>query len=456
MRFSVICHWSLFLGLGLSGLACNETKDNTPRSGPVLTATIEQYESYKDYSPVFSGDGTKAVFLSKRVEKTPYAFLYDSGVDVKLSRITEKLGLTSEGAQENLASLNQSGSFVAINRKDTKSVTEQIFIASLADERKASLTQAQGARVSELSFAKGSDEFFAYTVNQASVSTIKVVKLTTNDAEIRFSEVGSFEGESAFRFISLSDGLRLVSFASDSSGAPRPIRIRSFVPSTGEWTLQASDIKLSTSEIDRGYSLSAAGLVTASTLSSPKVRYKLGSSATLGQNIEGEKVSVFDSLKVQNIFASEMSYPLETSNYSKTEPVWISSLSSSVDGETIVLTGIDAYSCKETNRQFQTIKLLRAKDAKTISVNFARKSGTQAWTDVISKPCDAYDTATGLELDLTIKNADFIGKDGDYYLIAIHSFIRFDEEIRLARFKVDFDSETVSDLTMTEISSNTL
>ncbi len=436
--------------------ACSDSTTKNDSTGPAITSTFDQYEAYKDYNPVFSSDGTKAVFLSKRVGKISKVYLFDKNHDQKLSLFSEKLGLAADEAQENLVSMNASGTLIALNRNDTKNFTDQIIVAAFGGEQKLAISVPEKVRVSELRFAKGSDEFLTYTLTESNTKVVKVVKLSSQNSELSQTEIGSFAGESHARILAVGTSLRLVSFAVNPKGGNRTAVVRTFDSASNEWTSNPNDIQLSISELERGIDVSPSGLFSVAKLVSPKQRQKLGTSATQGQDIIGEKMVIFDQLKVQNVFSSDAFSPVISASYLSHELAWISSLSSSLDGQFLVLTGLDAYSCKEAIRQFQTLKMIRTSDANTVSINFSRKSGSKEWTGVITKPCEIFDSNTGFEIDTTINKAEIIGRDGEFFLVAIHSFINGDEELRLARFKLDFYSETISELTVSEISANTL
>lgn len=455
---------TLLSALVSGAVSCSDSTTTRTNTGQALTATLERYEEFEDYSPVFSADGTKAVFLSNRSRvvvppstqalAAPLVYFYDAAAETKLVRFDDKLQLDPNDGKEALVSLNNSGDLLAFSRSNLAAGTNQLIVSQVSGARKAVLDLPAGASLSELAFARGSENYLAYVQRADSVKTLKVVKVSSDASAVTLSEVGSFTGQDRLSFQLVNGIPHLVSFAAADTDLKRAATVQSYDENAASWTPATGTFSVNLASLERPYDVNGAGIFSFTRLPAPKVRQKLGTGTTVGQDIETEKVTISDSITQLDVFASGLSYDFSNPAYLAAEPLGIAYASGSIDGQYLVLSGYDAYTCATSSPQILVQKLVRQSDMKMVTLSFTRAINTLPWTDVVTSACTVYDEGTSRELDTSISQADFVGKDGDFFLLALHSFRTFDEEIRLAKFKVDFDAGTVSELTITEISDN--
>lgn len=449
-----IFSYTLTASFLLPSMACSDSTSTRTGLGPVQTAAYEKLEEFEDYLPVFSSDGQRAVFLSKRTSDVPLVYFYDAAANVKLVRFDDLLGLDPADAKESLASINSSGTLVALSRTKLATGASQLIVSQASGVLKATLDLPAGASLNELHFARGSVAFLAYVERAGKTKTVKVLKVTLDSTALSLTEIGSFPDQSDVSFTLLDSRPTLISFGAADTNLEQAMTIRYYDESQAVWVTGANGFKSKVSSLSRSIAMTDAGFFSIARLSAPKIRNRLGTGPTVGQDVISEKVSISDSLSQMDIFSKALKYDFAAENYLSTEPLGVSAISGTADGQFLLTSGIDAFSCAQSSQQFPIVKVIRRSDMKAVTFLLARKIGTQVWTDIVTEPCSIFEDGSSREYDTTVQQADLIGQDGEFFLVAIHSFARGDEEIRLAKFKVDFDLGVASEFSIGDVSSN--
>lgn len=456
MKCPILGIFSLAL---LSSCGGSTTSTNV---GPIQTAEIDLLEQYEDYSPSYSQDGSKGVFISERVdgldgEGLAHVYVYDSTVaDRKLARLDDRLHLVPTEGKEFLSSMSPSATWIGFSRLTLSTGISQVYVSHFTGTSSAKIDLEAGHSLNEISFAKGSDDYLAYVERVGVQKTLKVLKLTGDATQLTLEEIGSFDDQEKPSLLFFDGKLQLVSL-STATGVKQIVNIRNFDPSNAAWTL-SSDGTLSQSlqVSERPFFVNQAGLFTTSSLATARIRKKTGSAPAIA-TAAAETVAVVEGINQNDIFQSALTYNWSPEAYLATEPLTVGSLSGSPDGTILLASGLDSFACVAANTQLPVQKLIRQSDSKVITWTLARKVNTVPWTDVITNPCTVVDhTIDGVarQFDGTAARSEFVGFDGDYAVISVESFFTVDRELRLVRFKIDWDAGTISDATILDVSAN--
>ncbi|RYZ57833.1 MAG: hypothetical protein EOP07_08745 [Proteobacteria bacterium] len=440
---------------------------STTNNGPVQTATIDKLEQYEDFLPSYSSDGSKAVFISQRdaaaaVEPAPtilprlaHVYLYDASLaDGTLKRYDDRLGLVPTEGKEFLTSLSTSGTWISLSRVTIATGANQLIVGHFSGSSKTSIDLAAGHSINELGFAKGSDDYLVYVDRQSETKTVKVLKVSGDETAVTLEEVGSFPNQD-HPLLNFIDGkLQLVSAATGMS-LSSALTVQTMDPAApGVWTV-SSDGTLAQSQFSSLF-VSKAGLITKQALTTSRSRKKNGSSVV--QTTAAAELSlILEEAKQVDLFQSALTYNFNADSYLAVEPLAISNISGTLDGQILLISSLDSFACTAAPLQMPTQKLVRQSDSKVITFTIGKKTTETAWNEIITNPCGVVDNSidgVSRQLDATASRAELVGMDGDYALVSIESLVRGDRELRLARFKMDWDAGTVSDVTITDVSAN--
>ncbi len=436
--------------------ACGDSSTTREGTGPVQTAPILKFVEFEDYDASFSSDGTKAAFLSNRTAGTPLAYYFDAAAETKLVRLDDKLSLDPADGRESWVSLNNSGSLVAFSRFNAAASTLQLIVAEPSGAARATLDLPAGASLSSLEFARGSDDYIAYVQRVLGVKTLKVFKVDrVAGASVTLTEIRLLEGQDKAHFLLVNNSPTLISFAAlDTTSMSRAATIQSYDAALQTWASSVVPVSTSISSLDRSLAVTQAGLISIDRLNPAKLRVRLGTSSTAGTDVAAEKVLVTEKASQNDVFAAALNYDFANTNYVTTESLSLTSISGSLDGEYLLTTGLDSYSCIPAVYQLPVMKLIRRSDMQTVTLIPARATGTVPWSELATSPCVSYDKAGVKDLDAAVSTAQLIGQDQGFFLVAYTSVIRGDSEIRLAKFKVDFATDAISETSITDISAN--
>jgi hypothetical protein len=454
-----------FVSLALLSACGGST--STTNNGPVQTATIEKLEQYEDFLPSYSSDGSKAVFISQRDQATSsdpaqtdlprlaHVYLYDASLaDGTLKRYDDRLNLVPSEGKEFLASLSTSGTWVALSRVSIATGTSQLIVGHFSGSSKASVDLPLGHSINDLVLAKGSDEYLAYVDRQSESKTVKVVKISGDASAVTLEELGSFPNQDHPNLNFIDGKLQLVS-ASVGSSLNQVLTVQTMDPQAANaWTV-TSDGSLTQAQFS-SFFVSKAGLITKQTVTNARTRKKNGSSV-VQTTAAAETSLLLDEAKQVDIFQSALSYNFTADSYLAVEPIVISNISGSVDGDILLLSGLDSFACTAAPLQMPTQKLIRQSDSKVITFTIGKKTTETVWNEIITNPCGVVDNSidgVSRQLDATASKAEFVGMDGEFALVSIESLVKGDRELRLARFKLNWDAGTVSDVTITDVSAN--
>ncbi|MBC7533074.1 MAG: hypothetical protein H7318_15990 [Oligoflexus sp.] len=436
--------------------ACGGSSTKTSKA-PIQTATIDFQEKYEDYGASFSQDGSKGVFISQRDDGLAHVYIYDSTLaDSKVARLDDRLNLDPKAGKEYLNSISSSATWIAFSRTNITAGTNELIVNHFTGTSLASVALAAGHSLNEISFAKGSDNYFAYVERTGMQKTIKVVKVSGDAAALTLEEIGSFADQAKPSLIFFGGKLQLVSL-STADAVNQVVNIRSFDPASPAWTLTSDgSITKSVQVAERPFFVSQAGLFTTSNVSPSRVRKKNGTSPTLA-TATSENVAVVEDINQKDIFQSALTYNRTSTDYLATEALTVGTISGSLDGRVLMVSGLDSFACAAANTQLSVQKLIRQSDSKVITWIPARLTSGKVWTDAVTNPCAVIDnTLEGgqRQFDGTAARAKFVGFDGDFAVVSIESYVTGDREIRLARFKINWDAGTFSEVSLLEVSSN--
>lgn len=454
-----------FISLALLSACGGSTSTTT--NGPVQTATIEKLEQYEDFLASYSSDGSKGVFISQRdqavsadpaqtdLPRLAHVYLYDASLaDGTLKRYDDRLNLVPSEGKEFLASLSTSGTWIALSRVTIATGSSQLIVGHFSGSSKTSIDLAAGHSINELRFAKGSDEYLTYVDRQSETKTVKVIKITGDATTVAVEEIGNFPNQD-HPLLNFIDGkLQLVS-AATGTNLNQVLTVQTLDPAVPNAWTASSDGTLTQSQFS-SFFVSKAGLISKQSLTSTRTRKKNGSSVV--QTTAAAELSlILEEAKQVDLFQSGLTYNFNADSYLAVEPIAISNISGTTDGQILLLSGLDSYACTAAPLQMPTQKLVRQSDSKVITFTIGKKTTETAWNEIITNPCGVVDNSidgVSRQLDATVSRTELVGMDGDFALVSIESLVRGDRELRLARFKLDWDAGTVSDVTITDVSAN--
>jgi len=436
--------------------ACSDSSTEIT-NGPIATATLDQQEEFEDFSANFSSDGSKGTFISQRDDGLAHVYLYDASLPTsKLSRLDDKLLLTPGEGKEYLNAISPSGNWVAMSRVLIATGLNQLMVASFVGAGNAKLELPAGTSLNELTFAQGSDDYLAYVERSGTSRTTKVVQLSGDATAVTLTEIGSFPNQEKPQLLFLDGKLQLITLGT-SDPLSQPVTLNVFVPGVSGFTPSPVAIPAQSSGVAaRPFFASRAGLFTVEPLSPNRTRKQNGPAPSVGTP-EGPTVAILETIKQTDLFQANLSYNWSAEPYLTQEPLTIAAVSGSLEGEYLLVSGLDVYACATSTLQVATQKLIRRSDSKVITFILGRKAAETAWTEVITNPCGILDNSidgVARQYDSTAIRSEWVGMDGEFAVVAVESFVTGDREIRLARFKMNWDAGTVSDATILDVSAN--
>ncbi len=435
--------------------ACGNNNTSTTLL-PQNTEQLDPLLQYEDYNASFSQDGSRGAFISRRSDdKTPHVYLYSAAAP--LVSLDDTLKLPLAGSQEPLASLSLTGKWVVTSRTDATSA--QVLVSSFPGTSQASVAIAADHVVTSLDFAKGSDDYFAFVERNGNTKTVHVEQVTGDDTSVTVTEIGNFADQDQPRLFFADGQLRLFTVSSAAAAlVSQPVVLQNYTGTAGSWTTTSDgSLKINPNVLAQPFLVNKAGLFTSEVVAAPRIRNMLGNGPTAG--IVVPTVATIEDLQQQDVYQAALPYDFTNAAYRTAEATTVDSVSGTVDGAYLNISGLDSFYCVIAQHQIPVQKLIRRSDMKQITWMLSRRitSPVSAWTEVATDPCTTYETpVNGLvgEIDLTAAHADLISVNGTEVIYSIVSFYRGDGEIRLVKFTPDFDAGTVSGVTVVSVSAN--
>ncbi|MBC7661692.1 MAG: hypothetical protein H7249_18500 [Chitinophagaceae bacterium] len=435
--------------------ACGSAKTTHPAIKE--TTEVDLLPKFEDFSAHFSADGSKGVFTSLRDANLAHVFVYDSTVAPNVARLDDRLALPPLEGRELLNAVSSTAAWIVMNRITLASGLSQVLVTNFAGSIHATIDLPAGHTVNDISFAKGSDTYFAYVDRLDNARSTKVVKIGSAATSVTLTEVGSFADQERPDLMSANNLLTLSTLGTTGIGS-QAVTVRSSDGSGGAWTLLSEGVlSLKTQDVVNPILLTQAGLFLPKTSVTKRIRNKLGTPVA---GAAAETVQIIEDIGQIDIFAAALPYSWSAAPYVADEPITISSISGTLDGQFILTSGLDGIGCTAGSRQWPTFKLIRRSDMKVVTFMLARLApdNVNKWTEVITKLCSVVDnTIPGgvvREVDSTITKGELLSFAGNFFVIAVNSYITIDQEIRLARFKLDWDTGIASEVSITNVSAN--
>jgi hypothetical protein len=133
-------------------------------------------------------------------------------------------------------------------------------------------------------------------------------------------------------------------------------------------------------------------------------------------------------------------------------------VSATADGAYVLLTGYEAWFCKNRTQASNVMLLVRMSDGASLPLLPTRENGTTPWTGLMSEPCSYFDQETipkAQDFDTTLSNAQILSVSGSRVTLIYESKFTLDREIRRLSFDVsDWAAKTYANPVYTEISAN--
>ena len=434
--------------VAFSLLACGESKkDTTQVVDP--TAIIPDFKNFEDSQGQLTSDGTRGVFVSQRLDGLYRVFSYDAAAQTKVNQFKSP-DFPSASDQERLVAMTSDAAWLAIWRQSPTS--SSIRISDWSGQMQATIDLPSDARVSGLAvvgaatpFAAGLDGFVAVSLRSTNGNVTEVYPISGNGSSISIAAKVSLTNEFQPNFAQ-----DRTLYSSESIGSKIKVHARRYIGAA--WVDSGQTKVLKSFEVERSYP-TQAGLLYAANLVSNKLRPKSGSQVFSGTDVVTQ-VGVQDEVAVFNPYGNT-SFSADSTSYKPYEPLSISSLSATSDASYVLVGGTDTYFCQNDKvLGAVTLTLVRVSDMATIPLLIARNPGETAWSQVISKPCEALDKGTNLEYDQVIVASKILGTDGAKFDLLYETKVSGDREIRFVEFTLDWASGSVQSALFKEISGN--
>jgi hypothetical protein len=432
----------LYLGILLALLlsSCGDTSEEEVLVADPTASTPELLE-YEDSDLVLSSDGLKAVFLSKRTDGRSRTFTFDS------SRVDKVQAIEGTGEYEDsLVSLTSSGEWLAVIRYTQEKPS--LLIRDWSASQTLSLALDGSDRVTSLALVSDSgalNGFLAYSTRSAQGTVTRVYKASSVGGVVSLSDEAVFQGEESAEF---SDSKVL--YTQKSLGTGREVRARQW--SGGAWGIVGSEIRIRSYEAQRGFS-SDIGFFYPKVLGEKLLRNKSGNRKFEG-TIENAKVGVLDDLA---LYSPLSGVNLDTSavSFRERQPLTVASISGTQDGSYFLLLGTDAYYCEGGSQQsFLVITLVRRSDMASIPLIVAKKSESEEWSMLISKPCDLLGANEVFYFDNSILKSSLKVTSDQEFLLSYETNSTGDRELNLMKFRIDWEKLEASNVNFVSISKN--
>lgn len=446
MRYLLI---PLSLALFLS--ACTgSTKNNT--GTPVNTRPIELLMKYEDFSPTMSSDGKRAAFISLRSEPDSRVYLYDESAAEKVFPLTS-IAATDSGEQEWLASISPDGNWVLAYREKAGSAG-RILLHHFSGTAEQSISLPENTLVEELLFSPD-NSVFAVVQRAGSVRTLRTFAFSGDGTTVTTQEMPSFEKKSHARFAMVSNVLQLL-VLDESSSTSRTVQKASYDAANKVFATFADAGTVDLFAAAKPLELGPNGLLSVTKLETAKQKALVGTADDLTTRAVPYE-NVIQQVNQLDVFAQSTPYDFSAATYVAEEPLTVSSLSLSSDGEYMLATSNDSVYCKAGARVITFYRLIRRSDMTVLPISVSRVTGTTAWTSVQVAHCSLVDSTeanVASDFDRSGYSGKIVGVNGNEFLIMVESIANGDREIRLLKFTVDWTAKTLSDTSITEISSN--
>lgn len=435
----------LLLPLVFCLFSCGDNTDNTV-GVPVNTLPLDVRVRFEDFSPAVSSDGTKAAFVSLRSEPNARVYLYDASLTEKLVLFSDRAGIDT-GEQEWLTSLSPDGNWVLVYREKAGSAGRVLLRHFSADATASeSISLPENSSVDELIFDPNS-QFFAVVQRTGGVRTLRLFSVSGNATAVSLQELQSFERKSHVRFVSNGSNLELVALDESSSGS-RPIQRSTYDTGNAVFGSFSEVGTLSLVAAERPFAVSLAGYFSVDNYDSPHVKTATGTAS----DVATRTVSVIQKITQADIF-SQQTFDFSATSYLEQEPVTVSALSLSPDGEYLLATSNDVVYCSSRSHVITFYRLIRRSDMRVLPISISRTPKTTPWTSAQTNAC-ALDDSTESDFDRFGFNGQIVAVNGNSFVLMIESQASGDRESRLLTFTADWTAGTISDATLTEISSN--
>ncbi|HYX39477.1 MAG TPA: hypothetical protein VE954_40780 [Oligoflexus sp.] len=433
--------------LALWLISCgSSSSDNDNNTATGTTAVVED-PAKVDFAPQASTDGQKAVFLSRRVAGVYRVYVYNESAATKLTALSE--GIPIEPLTDELGtSLSDDGAWILTWRSGAKN---ELLLNSFDSTQKTSLELTSEARLRELTLAPSGQRFFAYTERKAGADTVFIYSFT---ASLGLTKEAEISGEYGAQFAVSGSDVYVFTRKADASGV---VTVQYRKRSAGlTWDLQTGSLTLKSADAALPSAASAQGLIYPQSLDAVRLKTKLGTFTTESKEYQTNVGIVQEASQFQAFDTTPVDFSLEL--YRKNQPLTLGSVSTTADGAYMLLSGYDAWFCKNRTQSNNLMVLVRLSDGFSLPLIPTRETGTEPWTGVVAEPCSYFDQETipkPQDFDVTTVNGQILSVNGSRVTLIFESRYTGDREIRRLSFDVsDWTAKTYANPVFTEISAN--
>lgn len=435
--------------LALCLISCGSSTTETTKTG-TGTAAVAENPAYIDYAPQSSTDGQKMVFLSQRDLGAYRVFVYNEAAETKLERLSKTMTL-EPGLNELSTSLSDDGNWILTWRYGSEK--SYLLLNSFDQTQSTTLPLETESRLRELTLAPSGQRYFAYTERKNAADSVHIYSFTAGTPPVA-AEEAVLSGEYGAQFaVSGSDVYVFTRKTGTNGDVTVQYRKRS---AGGTWDLQTDTLALDNTDANIPSAASALGLVYAKSLGSVRLKAKLGTYETTAEGYQKNVGVVQEATQFQAFAASPVDLSAEA--YRRNQPLTLGHISATADGAYLLLTGYEAWFCKNRTQASNIMLLVRMSDGASLPLLPTRDNGTTPWTGVVSEPCSYFDQETipkAQDFDTTLSNAQILSVTGSRVTLIYESKFTLDREIRRLSFDVsDWAAKTYANPVYTEISAN--
>jgi hypothetical protein len=429
-------------------ISCGSSTTERTRTGNE-TAAVAENTAFHDFAPQSSTDGQKLAFLSLRDAGAYRVYLYSEGAELK--QLAQTIAI-EPNTDELITSLSDDGNWILTWRYGTEK--NYLLLNSFDLTQQAlPLELDRESRVRDLALAPSGKQYLAYTERKAGTDSVYIYSFTPG-SPVETAEEAVISGEYGAQF-AVSGSEVYVFTRKAAAGGQVSVQYRKRSAS-GSWDLQAETLTLSAADAAVPSAATALGLFHAKSLDTSRLKTKLGT-FTSEENTYQKNVGVVQETQQFQAFGSTpVNFSAEL--WLKHQPLTVGNVSATADGAWLLVTGYEAWFCKNKTQPQNQMVLLNVNEGKVLPLTPTRENGTVPWTGLVSEPCSYFDQdpiPKAQDFDVSAVNGQILSVTGNRVTVIFESKYTGDREIRRVSFDVsNWDTQTIANVVFTEISAN--